>query len=60
LRAIISTDGRVRYIHILKRLPHGLTEAAAAAARQTRFSPATKDGLAVLQSIQFEYSFNLY
>jgi len=60
LRGVISTDGRIVGIHVEKRLPHGLTEAVIAAAQRARFTPATKDGLAVFQSIQLEYSFYLY
>lgn len=60
LQAEILTNGRVAAIHAVKRLPHGLTDAAITAAEQTRFEPATKDGLVVRQSIQLEYDFNLY
>lgn len=60
LRGVISTEGRIIGIHVEKRLPHGLTEASITAAQRVRFTPATKDGLAVFQSIQLEYNFNLY
>ena len=60
LRGVISTDGRLTSIQILKRLPHGLTQASVAAAKQIRFTPAVKDGLTVSQSIQLEYNFHLY
>jgi TonB family protein len=60
LRGVFSTDGRLTNIQILKRLPHGLTQASLAAAKQIRFAPAVKDGLPVSQSIQLEYNFHLY
>jgi len=41
-------------------LPYGLTERAIAAARQIKFTPATKDGRPVSMYIQLEYNFNLY
>jgi len=60
LSGVISTDGRIVSIHVEKRLPHGLTEASIAAAQRVRFTPATRDGQAVFQSVQLEYNFNLY
>ena len=60
LRAVFSSNGTVTNIRTVSGLPHGLTERAMAAARQIRFSPATKDGRAVSQYIQIEYNFNLY
>jgi TonB family protein len=60
LRAVLAADGRVRHILVLKRLPHGLTEKAVAAARQIRFTPATVDGRAVAQYVILEYNFNIY
>jgi TonB family protein len=60
LKAVISTDGRITSIQVLKRLPHGLTQASVAAAKKSIFTPATKDGLTVPQFVQLEYNFNLY
>lgn len=60
LSGIISPDGRVIDIHVVKRLPHGLTEATIAAAQRIRFTPATKNGQPVFQSLKLEYSFDLY
>jgi TonB family protein len=60
LRAVFSLNGQVTNIRTVSGLPHGLTERAMAAARQIRFSPATKDGRPVSQYIQIEYNFNLY
>ena len=60
LRAVFSSNGSVTNIRTVSGLPHGLTERAMAAARQIRFTPATKDGRPVSQYIQIEYNFNLY
>jgi TonB family protein len=60
LRAVLSSSGQVTNIRAVSGLPYGLTEKAIAAARQIRFTPASKDGHAVSQYIQIEYNFNLY
>jgi TonB family protein len=58
LRVIFGADGTVRHIIILRGLPDGLTEAAIAAARGIRFTPATRDGVPVSMYVQLEYNFN--
>jgi TonB family protein len=60
LRAILSKTGEVTNIHVVKYLPHGLTEKAINAAKQIRFTPAQKDGRAVAQYVVLEYNFNIY
>jgi TonB family protein len=60
LRAIFTSGGQVTNIRSVSGLPFGLTERAIAAARQIRFTPATKDGRPVSMYIQLEYNFNLY
>lgn len=60
LRAVFTSGGQVSNIRAVSGLPYGLTERAIAAARQIRFTPATKDGHAVSMYIQLEYNFNLY
>jgi len=60
LRAVISNSGEMVKIRVVKRLPHGLTERAVAAARNIRSTPATKDGHPVQMHIQLEYQFHLY
>lgn len=60
LRAVFSKEGRVTNIKVVKGLPHGLTQAAIAAAQRIEFTPAMKDGHAVSQYFQLEYNFNLY
>ncbi|HYJ47727.1 MAG TPA: energy transducer TonB [Pyrinomonadaceae bacterium] len=60
LRAVFAEDGFVKNIRVVSGLPYGLTESAVAAAQGIKFSPAMKDGRAVSQYIQIEYSFNLF
>jgi periplasmic protein TonB len=47
LDLIVSETGRVRDIHVVSGLEHGLTEAAIAAIKECRFSPGEKDGAPV-------------
>jgi TonB family protein len=60
LRAVFSSSGEVNSIRAVKKLPHGLTQRAIAAAREIKFIPASKDEHAVSMYIQLEYNFNLY
>ncbi len=60
LRAVLSFDGKVKYILVVRPLSHGLTEMAIAAARRIKFEPATKDGRPVSQFVTLEYSFSVF
>lgn len=60
LRAEFSYDGQIRDLQVIKRQPHGLTEAALRAARAIKFTPAQKNGKPVSMIMQLEYNFNLY
>lgn len=60
LHAIFGASGEMQSIHVVKGLPHGLTEKAINAAKQIRFTPAQKDGRAVAQYVVLEYNFNIY
>lgn len=60
LRAVFSSSGQVTQIRAVSGLPYGLTERAIAAARNIKFTPATKDGHNVSMWFQLEYNFNLY
>jgi len=60
LRVVFSRSGEVTNIRALQPLGGGLTEKAMAAARQIRFVPARRNGLAVSTQMQLEYNFNLY
>jgi TonB family protein len=47
LDLVVAEDGHVREVKVVSGLPHGLTEAAVAAARACHFSPGEKDGVPV-------------
>jgi len=56
VQAEIDREGNVVWVHVLKPLPYGLSEAAVDAVRQWRFSPATIDGKPV--SVLFNLTTN--
>ena len=60
LRAVFSKDGEVTGLHVVRKLPHGLTQQGVKAARAIRFTPATKDGQPVSMWMELQYNFNLY
>jgi TonB family protein len=60
LRAVFSKNGEVTNLHVVSKLPHGLTQKAIDAARGIKFTPATKDGQPVSMWMQLQYNFNLY
>jgi len=60
LRAVFSKDGEVTNLHVMSKLPHGLTQQAISAARAIRFTPAMKDGRPVSMWMELQYNFNLY
>jgi TonB family protein len=60
IRAVLSKDGQVTNIRVIRRLPHGLSEKAIEAARGLKFEPAVKDGHQVSTYVQLEYNFYLY
>ncbi|HEV7904777.1 MAG TPA: TonB family protein [Pyrinomonadaceae bacterium] len=60
LRMVLSFDGKVRHILVLKALKGGLTEMAVNAARGIKFKPAIKDGRPVSQFVTIEYNFHIY
>jgi TonB family protein len=60
LRMVLSFDGKVRHILVLRGLKGGLTEMAVEAARRIKFTPATKDGRPVSQFVTIEYNFHVY
>ncbi|HWW76217.1 MAG TPA: energy transducer TonB, partial [Pyrinomonadaceae bacterium] len=60
LRAVLGSDGHVRNIVAMRRLPNGLTEKAVEAARRIRFTPAKLGGQPVSQLVVLEYSFKAF
>lgn len=59
LSAVLSADGKVVDIKIIKGLPHGLTEKAVSAAKDIEFTPAEKDGRQVAIRVKLAYYFIL-
>lgn len=60
IHAIISEEGRVRAMKILKPLGHGLDEHAIAAVSRWRFTPALREGKAIRVFMVVEMNFYLY
>jgi len=60
LRCVFSKDGDVTNFHIVRKLPHGLTQQSIKAARAIRFTPAMKDGQPVSMFMELQYNFNLF
>jgi protein TonB len=60
LRVMLHASGLVTNISVVRGLPDGLSEKAAAAARAISFRPAQKDGRTVSQWALLEYNFNIY
>src|SRR5882762_8118227 len=58
--AAFSAGGSVTNIHAVSGLPDGLAERAIAAAKNSRFAPATKNGHPVSMWMELQYNFNLY
>jgi TonB family protein len=58
-RVLVSSDGMVKQVTILRGLPDGLNEEAIRAALQMRFRPATKGGRPVAFWTTLEVDFNI-
>jgi protein TonB len=56
---VVSAAGAVESARVVKRAGHGLDEAALAAVRRYRFSPANKDGRAVRVRMRWTVQFRL-
>jgi TonB family protein len=59
LEILVETDGRVRDARSLNRRGYGLDEAALAAIRACRFSPALRDGRPVRVRMRWTVQFRL-
>ena len=59
LQAVISEEGTVGEIEVLKGMPYGLTETAAEALRQWTFEPATLEGEPVAVYYHLTFNFRL-
>lgn len=60
LSVVLTASGQVTDIKVVSGLPDGLNEAAIAAARRLKFTPAMLDGRPVSMYMQLQYNFNLY
>jgi TonB family protein len=59
LRVLLSSNGEVSRVRVVKGLPAGLTENAIRAACKIQFKPATKNGQAIAMWLTAEYAFRL-
>ncbi len=60
LRVTFNANGTIGSIVAISGLPHGLTEQAIAAAKNIKFEPRKRNGVAQTTSKQIAYSFILY
>ncbi len=59
LRVIFRRDGTIEVADVIRGLPHGLTEAAAEAAKRIKFIPAERDAEPTSIGRTMEYKFTL-
>jgi TonB family protein len=59
LKVLLSADGKLDRVRVVRRLPFGLTENAVRAACEIKFKPAVKAGKQVSQWVTLEYGFRL-
>lgn len=59
LKVLLSANGEIARVRVVRPLPFGLTENAIRAACEIKFSPAMKGGTAVSQWIILQYPFRL-
>jgi TonB family protein len=60
LSVVVTAQGQVTSIYILKGAPLGLTAIAVNSAKQWRLTPAQKDGMPVSSRVEVETTFRLY
>ena len=59
LKVLLTGDGKIDRVRVVRRLPYGLTENAIRAACDIKFKPAMKGGQPVSQWVAIEYGFRL-
>ena len=59
LKALLSGDGKLDRVRVVRRPPYGLTENAIRAACEIKFKPAMKAGQPVAQWVNLQYGFRL-
>ena len=60
LKVTLLASGQVGSVTPVRRLPHGLTEQAIAAAKQIRFEPKKVNGVPVPVTVTLDYGFTIY
>jgi TonB family protein len=60
LRAVLTSDGKITRVSVVRGLPHGLTQRAIIALQSVTFDPAELGGCKVSQWITFDYAFSIY
>lgn len=60
LRVTFLASGEIGGITAVSGLPYGLTEQAIAAAREIKFTPATKNGIPYTKQMTLQYGFTIY
>ena len=60
LRVTFLASGQIGSISPVSGLPYGLTEQAIAAAREIRFTPATRNGMPYTKQMTVQYGFTIY
>jgi len=59
LKVLLTGDGKIDRVRVVRRLPYGLTENAIRAACEIKFKPAMKGGQPVSQWVTIQYGFRL-
>jgi len=59
LKVMLSANGTIGKVRVVRRLPYGLTENAIRVACKIKFKPAVKDGQQVSQWLDVDYAFRL-
>jgi TonB family protein len=59
MSALVTTDGQVKSVYVMRGLPFGLAERAATAVKDWKLKPAMKDGQPVAVRVDVETTFRL-
>ena len=59
LKVLLTGEGKIDRVRVVRRLPYGLTENAIFAACEIKFKPAMKGGQPVSQWVEIQYGFRL-
>lgn len=59
LKVVLSADGSVREVNVVRGLGYGLSEAAVDAARRIKFTPATRNGVPVSARVMIDVEFEI-